>query len=310
MSLATLEFEIPRRVVLLKKNTRMPDLSQLGVTGDPNVLDPVRVLDYTTGEFLLANAPPMTMYLDVDSDDVWRRTTVRTWVKIFNDSGGSGGDSEYNAHTEYTLASVSPDETLHFEDGDIFMTEEGEAIVFETYRDSDENAYASAPENQFFLEGMVPLIDETGEAIFMESADTWSGNLLDGYFGRRTLAEWRELWESEGSTQEEFLRLLTAMAGSHHEIVFGAPERHLDLSTPLSFVFIKDGTNSFTITNTSLQPWSDSNSTYIIFENEYIYLLQTPARAYSFQRMLGGGAGWQVTNLSTGGRHAFNPFAG
>ncbi len=238
---------------------------------------------------------------------------VSFWVKdewINADGSGSSSDSDYNAHTEYTLASVSPDETLHFENGDIFMTEQGEAIVFETYRDSDENAYASAPESQFFLEGMVPLIDETGEAIFMESADTWRHNLLDEYFGRRTLNEWRELWESEGSTQDDFSRLLIDMAGNHHEIVFGAPERHLDLATPLSFVFIKEGTNSFTITNTSLQPWSDFNSTYVIFENDYIYLIKTPARAYSFQRMLGGGAGWQVTNLSTGGRHAFNPFAG
>ncbi len=313
MSLATLEFELPRRVVLLKQDTRMPNLTMLGVTGDPNVLDPVRVLDYNTGEFLLANAPPMTMYLDVDSDDVWRRTTVRTWVKIFNDSGvegGSGSSSDYNAHNEYTLASISPDETLHFEDGDIFTTEQGEAIVFETNRDSDENAYAGASENQFFLEGMVPLVDETGEAIFMESADTWRRNLLDGYFGRRTLNEWRELWESEGSTQDDFSRLLIDMAGNHHEIVFGAPERHLDLATPLSFVFIKEGTNSFTITNTSLQPWSDFNSTYVIFENDYIYLIKTPARAYAFQRLFWGGAGWRVTNLSTGGQHAFNPFAG
>ncbi len=95
MSLAALEFEIPRRVVLFKKNTRMPGgTTQLGITGDPNVLDPVRVLDYTTGEFLLANSPPMTMYLDMDSDELWRRTTAETWVR-FGEGEGGGGWLEY-----------------------------------------------------------------------------------------------------------------------------------------------------------------------------------------------------------------------
>ncbi len=82
-----LSFELPRRVVLLSSTTTMPDGSSLGVTGDPNVLDAGRVVDTATGEFLLANSPPMTLYLDTVGDVVWRRTTVNTWVTL----GGGGG---------------------------------------------------------------------------------------------------------------------------------------------------------------------------------------------------------------------------
>ncbi len=217
-----------------------------------------------------------------------------------------GGSTDYNAHNEYTLASVSPDETLHLEDGDIFMTEKGEAIVFETHRLADENVYASAPENQFFLEGMVPLVDETGEAIHMESADSWRHNLLDGYFGKRTWTEWSELWQSEGSAQEDVLFLLGTLMGNHVEMVFGGNERYLNLKTPSAVVFIKDGGNSFTIANHALQPWSAINRTYVILEEGHIYSIQTPSRGYSFRRTNIGGFGWTVTNLSTGGSHAFN----
>ncbi len=312
MSLATLEFEIPRRVVLLKKNTRMPDLTQLGVTGDPNVLDPVRVLDYNTGEFLLANAPPMTMYLDVDSDDVWRRTTSATWVKIFNDTGvegGSGSSSDYNAHNEYTLASASPDETLHFEGGDIFMTERSEAIIFETNRDSDENAYAAASENQLFLEGMVPLTTEDGEAIGMDSADTWDGNLLDDYFGVRPWIDWINLWASEGADREDGLIMQrNYVAGVSHKRVFGAPDRHLSIVARSSFVFIKEHTHTFTVTNDSPTPWSTNARTYILLEDGYIYTLMNAARGFTFRKTINpipGMTRWVVTNLSTGGQHAF-----
>ena len=36
MSLESLEFELPRRVILFHRDTEMPDQSLLGYTGDPN----------------------------------------------------------------------------------------------------------------------------------------------------------------------------------------------------------------------------------------------------------------------------------
>ncbi len=237
---------------------------------------------------------------------------VSFWVKdewINADGSSSSSDSDYNAHTEYTLASISPDETLHFEGGDIFMTERSESIVFETYRDSDENVYASAPENQFFLEGMVPLIDENGKAIYMESADTWTGNLLDDYFGVRPWSEWIDLWESEGADRNDGLIMQRDyVAGEPCKKVFGAPDKHLSITDRSSFVFIKDDTQSFTVTNESLVPWSALSRTYILLEEGYIYTIRTPSRGFTFRRILnpiGNVTGWVVINLSTGGQHAF-----
>lgn len=84
----SLNFELPRRLVLLQSITTMPDNSQLGVTGDPNVLDPDKVLNPSTGEFLLNNSPPATLYLDTVGDELWRKTTSDNWEKL-SSSGGS-----------------------------------------------------------------------------------------------------------------------------------------------------------------------------------------------------------------------------
>ncbi len=301
MSLATLEFEIPRRVVLLKKNTRMPDLTQLGVTGDPNVLDPVRVLDYNTGEFLLANSPPMTMYLDVDSDTLWRRTIAKTWV-VWGDGGTT---STYNPYNEYTLASVSPDETLHFEDGSLFKTEDGEAIVFETYREADENAYAGSEDSQFFLEGMIPLITETGEAIHMETSDGRNNNLAN-HFSGRTIEGWVARYRILGGTVETATAFGDCLRDPYVMIRGGQKDRYISVTKSRAFVYINNLQAGFTIRNDGVQPWGDDNRTHVIFDHEVVVQLRHPAVGYSF-RPSDDPVGYTCTNLTTGG--SFNvPF--
>lgn len=74
----------------------MPDGSPLGYTGSPNDTNPSATSE--TGDYLLNNAPPMTMYLDTDSDLIWRRTMVSTWVEL--GSGGDGG-SEFHKYFKY-----------------------------------------------------------------------------------------------------------------------------------------------------------------------------------------------------------------
>lgn len=63
----------------------MPDGSPLGVTGPPEDIDATRATNPDLGEFLIANAPPMTMYLDTANDAVYRKTMVGTWDTL----GGS-----------------------------------------------------------------------------------------------------------------------------------------------------------------------------------------------------------------------------
>lgn len=95
MSLANLEFELPRRVVLLQSTTTMPNGEPLGFIGDPNNTNPSA--GSATGDFLLNNAPVMTMFIDTASDLLWRRTMVGSWELM----GGSGGGSTVHQYFTY-----------------------------------------------------------------------------------------------------------------------------------------------------------------------------------------------------------------
>ena len=75
-----LNFELPRRMVVFTSRTTMPDGTTLGVTGDPNdALTHAQANNTNSGEYLLNNCPPMTIFLDTVGDDVWRKTMVNTW---------------------------------------------------------------------------------------------------------------------------------------------------------------------------------------------------------------------------------------
>jgi len=78
MTLESLEFELPRRPVLFKSTTEMPDQSLLGYTGDPNSA----VNGNTPGETLLQNSPAGTSFQD--------RTAVPyiIWDKLEDGIGG------------------------------------------------------------------------------------------------------------------------------------------------------------------------------------------------------------------------------
>ncbi len=95
MSLSNLEFELPRRVVLLSSVTTMPNGLPLNVTGHPDDIDGALALDVSTGEYLLDNSPPMTMYLDTLNDAVYRRTMVNTWELL------TGGDLDLHKYFSY-----------------------------------------------------------------------------------------------------------------------------------------------------------------------------------------------------------------
>ena len=59
-TLETLTFELERRSILFHKDTSMPDETQLGYNGDPNLA----VNGNTDGETLIYNSPSGTRYLN------------------------------------------------------------------------------------------------------------------------------------------------------------------------------------------------------------------------------------------------------
>jgi len=78
MSLAALEFELPRRLILFHSETEMPDESLLGYTGNPNNVNPAN----TPGETLIYNCPAGTLFLDKGVDP------HVMWVKVQSQAGG------------------------------------------------------------------------------------------------------------------------------------------------------------------------------------------------------------------------------
>lgn len=81
-------FEIERRSVIFHALTTMPDGSQLGYTGDPNLA----VLGNTDGEDLIYNCPSGSVYHDktITQEDIWEKVVNIAgglWVKIESSAG-------------------------------------------------------------------------------------------------------------------------------------------------------------------------------------------------------------------------------
>jgi len=82
-TLANLQFEMERRVVVFKSTTTMPDNTLLGYNGDPNMA----ALGVNPGQTLIYMCPFATFYIE-DNGELWYKKTVpNTWVKV----GGAGG---------------------------------------------------------------------------------------------------------------------------------------------------------------------------------------------------------------------------
>ena len=77
-TLASLGFEIERRVIIFHRDTTLPDDTQLGYTGNPN--DAIN--GNTNGETLLYNSPSGTQYLDKGLS-IYER-----WTKVEDTPGG------------------------------------------------------------------------------------------------------------------------------------------------------------------------------------------------------------------------------
>lgn len=89
MSLENLEFELPRRGIVFKPETEMPDGSLLGFDADPNTASG----GGTAGEQLLYNAPSGTRYIQKSEDPhlQWIKTVDTPgglWVIMGSGSGG------------------------------------------------------------------------------------------------------------------------------------------------------------------------------------------------------------------------------
>ncbi len=87
-TLDSLQFEMERRIVLLHRDTSMPDDTQLGYVGDPNSV----INGNTPGETLLYNAPSGTKFLDKGADPYERYIKVRDTAGGLwdTDAGGAG----------------------------------------------------------------------------------------------------------------------------------------------------------------------------------------------------------------------------
>jgi hypothetical protein len=110
--MATLEelgFELERRSILFHKDTTMPDGSQLGYDGDPNLADP----DNSDGEFLLHYSPSGTNYCQKTT------TPFTIWTKKSDDPGGiwivsgtGGGGEVVPQHIEAEFDFSQTDQAL------------------------------------------------------------------------------------------------------------------------------------------------------------------------------------------------------
>jgi len=95
-TLASLQFEMERRVILFKPTTTMPDLSQLGFNADPNTI----VSPSTPGEQLIYFSPNGTRYLNTDASgntitEWWKKSQPNGWLPFGSGdaSVGTGTDS-------------------------------------------------------------------------------------------------------------------------------------------------------------------------------------------------------------------------
>ena len=84
MSLETVQFEVERGFKLLKSTTTMPDNSQLGYDGDPNLA----VLNTTAGQSLLHHSPLGTGFIQQDGTG---------WQKVEQTAGGLWKKVGYDA---------------------------------------------------------------------------------------------------------------------------------------------------------------------------------------------------------------------
>jgi len=73
-----LGFEVERRVIILHRDTSMPDDTQLGYIGDPNNA----INGNSDGETLLYNSPSGTAYIDKGS------SLHERWAKVQDGAGG------------------------------------------------------------------------------------------------------------------------------------------------------------------------------------------------------------------------------
>jgi hypothetical protein len=78
-----LVFEVERRVPLFKSTTTMPDGSQLGYNGDPNLVSQTG----TPGEYLIYVSPTGTRYQQNDGTQWYKKTAPNTWTQFGNNSG-------------------------------------------------------------------------------------------------------------------------------------------------------------------------------------------------------------------------------
>ena len=90
-TLASLQFEMERRVIIFRPTTTMPDDTSLGYNGDPNDI----TSPSTAGEELIYYSPNDTRYAEFDaSENVlqewWKKTQPNGWELL-----GSGSGSIY-----------------------------------------------------------------------------------------------------------------------------------------------------------------------------------------------------------------------
>ena len=78
-------FEVERRVALFKSTTTMPDGSQLGYNGDPNLVSQTG----TPGEYLIYVSPTGTRYQQNDGTQWYKKTAPNTWAQFGTGTGGS-----------------------------------------------------------------------------------------------------------------------------------------------------------------------------------------------------------------------------
>lgn len=73
-----LQFEMQRRVILFRRDTTMPDGTQLGYDGDPNNA----TLGVTDGETLIYNSPTGTRYEQTDGTQWYKKEKPNVWETI------------------------------------------------------------------------------------------------------------------------------------------------------------------------------------------------------------------------------------
>jgi len=83
--LENLGFELERRVALFKSTTTMPDGTQLGYNGDPNMVSQTG----TPGEYLIYVSPTGTRYQQNDGTQWYKKTAPNTWAQFGTGTGGS-----------------------------------------------------------------------------------------------------------------------------------------------------------------------------------------------------------------------------